>query len=389
MKFSAFIFAAEDDVPQQERYSFILETARYLDAHGYEAIWTPERHFQEFGGSFPNPAVLSAALAAVTRRLGLRAGSVVAPHHHPVRIAEEWALVDQLSQGRAGICLAAGWHKRDFVFYPDNFERRKSVLYESVAAVRELWAGRCMPFRAADETLEVRAYPSPYQRGIPLWLVYSSDPEIWDRAGALDCNVLALLNDWTQLENGIRAYRRARAAAGLEPAGGCVTVAMHAFVGDDDASVRPVVEAPLKRYLRAFLRARTDNKRLSSGQAPITEEESEFILNATFEDLFHNRSLLGDVRRCRRNLERLQSLGVGEVAALIDFGVEFSQVSAALDRLTELKRTFQSAVGSPSPHAAEGAAPAARPAHAAEPPSPASQPGRPVPAGFAQYFDRR
>jgi natural product biosynthesis luciferase-like monooxygenase protein len=381
MKFSAFIFAAEDDVPQQMRYSFILDTARYLDVHGYEAIWTPERHFQEFGGSFPNPAVLSAALAAVTQRLGLRAGSVVAPHHHPVRIAEEWALVDQLSQGRAGICLAAGWHKRDFVFYPNNFERRKAVLYESVGAVRDLWAGRCMSFRAADEELEVRAYPSPYLREIPLWLVYSSDPEIWDKAGALGCNVLSLLNDWTLLENGVGAYRRARDAAGLEPAGGCVTVAMHAFVGDDDASVRSIVEAPLKRYLRTFLRARTDNKRLSSEQAPITEEESELILNATFEDLFHNRSLLGDVRRCRRILERLQRLGVGEVAALIDFGVEFSQVRAALDRLTDLKQAFQAAGGSPAQPYVDESAPAA--------PAKAPPPRRPVPAGFAQYFDRR
>ncbi|MEJ2415524.1 MAG: LLM class flavin-dependent oxidoreductase, partial [Exilibacterium sp.] len=127
MKFSGFIFAAQDRHSQEDRYDFLFRVARYLDENDFEALWTPERHFQEFGGSFPNPAVLSAALAAVTRRLKLRAGSVVVPHHHPVRIAEEWALVDQISKGRVGVCFATGWHKRDFVFYPENYACRREI----------------------------------------------------------------------------------------------------------------------------------------------------------------------------------------------------------------------------------------------------------------------
>ena len=83
---------------------------KFADEHGFHAIWLPERHFNQFGGLFPNPSVIGAALAMVTRNIQIRSGSIVAPLHHPVRIAEEWAVVDQLSGGRVGLSFASGWH---------------------------------------------------------------------------------------------------------------------------------------------------------------------------------------------------------------------------------------------------------------------------------------
>ncbi|MEZ5296781.1 MAG: LLM class flavin-dependent oxidoreductase [Ilumatobacteraceae bacterium] len=96
-------------------YRFLLESARWADQQGFEAVWTPERHFHEFGGAYPNPSVIGAALAASTERIAIRAGSVVAPLHQPPRIAEEWAVVDNLSGGRVGISFAPGWQPDDFV----------------------------------------------------------------------------------------------------------------------------------------------------------------------------------------------------------------------------------------------------------------------------------
>src|SRR5262249_197425 len=66
-----------------ERYSLLLDGARFADERGFHAVWTPERHFHAFGGLYPNPSVTGAAVAAVTRRVGVRAGSVVLPLHDP------------------------------------------------------------------------------------------------------------------------------------------------------------------------------------------------------------------------------------------------------------------------------------------------------------------
>ncbi|MGH3750246.1 MAG: LLM class flavin-dependent oxidoreductase, partial [Micromonosporaceae bacterium] len=122
-------------------YELIADAAQFADQHGFHAVWLPERHFHSFGGAFPNPAVLAAGLARETRQIRLNAGSVVLPLHDVIRVAEEWAMVDNLSGGRVGIGCASGWNTQDFVFFPDRFARRKELMYEQVAQLRALWRG--------------------------------------------------------------------------------------------------------------------------------------------------------------------------------------------------------------------------------------------------------
>src|SRR3954462_2764809 len=125
MDFSLFYFADSAGAAANDRYRLLIEGAKFADSHDFAGIWTPERHFHEFGGQYPNPAVTSAALATITQRIAIRAGRVVAPLHHPVRIAEEWSVVDNLLNGRVGISFASGWHAVDFALRPENYARRK------------------------------------------------------------------------------------------------------------------------------------------------------------------------------------------------------------------------------------------------------------------------
>ena len=84
MEVSLFFFADEaSPVGRNGRYDLLLDCARFADDHGFSAIWTPERHFHRFGGLYPNPAVTGAAIAAVTSRIAIRAGSVVLPLNDP------------------------------------------------------------------------------------------------------------------------------------------------------------------------------------------------------------------------------------------------------------------------------------------------------------------
>ena len=233
MDFSVYFFASNDDYDFGDRYRFILEVARRIDELGFHAIWTPERHFQEFGGSFPSPAVLSAALAATTRNIEIRAGSVVLPHHHPVRVVEEWALVDQLSRGRVGLCLATGWHQGDFVFYPQNYSTRRDFTLANVSILRRLWRGETIEFPGPDETtLSVRTYPRPYRTDLPLWLVHTSNPATWVSAGELGMNVLTLVDSWEKLAANINHYRQARERSGIAGRG-VVTLGLHTFTKKD------------------------------------------------------------------------------------------------------------------------------------------------------------
>src|SRR5712692_3504600 len=108
MDFSLFYFASADGGESADKYRLLIEGAKFADTHGFAAVWTPERHFHEFGGLYPNPAVTGAALAMITKNIRIRAGSVVSPLHQTIRIAEEWAMVDNLSGGRVDVSFATG-----------------------------------------------------------------------------------------------------------------------------------------------------------------------------------------------------------------------------------------------------------------------------------------
>src|SRR6185369_2417219 len=132
LDFSLFYFASSNSEGQRDKYRLLLEGARFADRAGMTAVWTPERHFHAFGGPYPSPSVTAGALAVATERLQIRAGSVVLPLHSPIRVAEEWSVVDNLSGGRAGIAFASGWHADDFVFAPQSYTDRKEVLFRGV-----------------------------------------------------------------------------------------------------------------------------------------------------------------------------------------------------------------------------------------------------------------
>lgn len=162
-------FSGSVPADRTDRYRLVHDAAAAADRLGYEAIWLPERHFDIFGGLFPNPSVLAAALAGTTKRCHLRAGSVVAPLHDPIRIAEEWSVVDNLSGGgRIGLSIGSGWNTNDFVLAPDRYETRVADSRDSVAELRALWAGRRVTRRnGSGRTVEVAIQPAPLSGELP------------------------------------------------------------------------------------------------------------------------------------------------------------------------------------------------------------------------------
>jgi len=171
MDFSLFYFASADVGESADKYQLPIEGAKFADTHGFAAVWTPERHFYAFGGLYPNPSVTSAAVATVTERIQIRAGSVVLPLHDPLRVAEEWAVVDNLSHGRVGISFASGWQPNDFVFAPENYVNRKEVMRHGIETVRRLWRGERIRRRDGNGSeIEIGILPRPIQRELPIWV---------------------------------------------------------------------------------------------------------------------------------------------------------------------------------------------------------------------------
>lgn len=350
MRFSLFFFSAEDSGAGPGRYNFLLDAARFADGHEFEAVWTPERHFHSFGGLYPDPAVLSGALALATRRLGLRSGSVVLPIHDTMRVAESWAVVDNLSGGRVSLSLAPGFHPNDFALRPEAYGARREIFWRELDVLRRLWRGEAVARPNGNgESVAVRIYPQPIQRELPIWITAADSEDTFARAGAQGLNVLTALvtQSLELLPRKLEVYRRARAEHGFDPSDGCVTLMLHTLVGTDLDEVRNVARSPLRNYLRTnldFLKplAATGSSRAPSasslGGSGATEAS---VLEFALERYLQRGALIGTVDSCWPLVQRLGAMGVDEIGCLIDFGVEPARVLDSLPHLDELSRRAQ------------------------------------------------
>ena len=294
-------------------------------------------HFGDFGGLYPNPTVLAAALAMVTKRMQLRAGSLVLPLHHPIRVAEDWSVIDNLSGGRAAISFATGWHTHDYVIDPAAFRDRRETLFRHIEVVRRLWSGERVTLPGVDGAPTPAAtLPRPVQDTLPIWVTATS-PATWERAGAIGANILTALiaMEADQLGELIRRYRQTRAQHGHDPRKGVVSLMLHTYIGDDREAVKNLVRDPMKRYLAQYL----DQFRAMGDPAGDSRDE-DTLLGFAFERYFRDRSLMGTVEGCAATIRRMQALGVDEVACLLDFGLHRDTVMAGLARLNDLRKAF-------------------------------------------------
>ena len=339
--FSLFFFSADGHASEDQRYRLLFDSARFADANGFAAIWTPERHFQAFGGLYPNPGVLSGALAMITERLQIRAGSLVLPLHSPVRVAEDWALVDNLSRGRAGISFATGWHEHDYVIAPGNYKDRRELMFENIAVVRRLWAGEGVELPGVDgKRVMVRTLPRPVQQELPVWVTVASTGT-WRRAGEIGANVLtAFSTSAEELRQNIASYRKARLDNGYDPRTGTVSLMLHTYVGADIDEVREEVRGPLRNYLQTYISQ--FQPMVAPGMTDPSLPEIQGLLDVAFEHYFEKNSLLGPPGKCASIIEKVVAAGVNDLACLLDFGLEYEKAMEGLHRLADLRRDFGS-----------------------------------------------
>ena len=355
MQFSLFYWGNDDGVGPK-KYELLLEGAKFADANGFCAVWTPERHFHAFGGPYPNPSVTGAAVAAVTKRIGVRAGSCVAPLHHSARIAEEWAVIDNLTNGRAGLAIASGWQPDDFLLRPENAPpNNKPAMLDAIETLRKLWRGEPVAFdRPLGGTIDVVTQPRPVSKELPVWVTTAGNPDTWKEAGRIGANVLTHLlgQSIEEVAEKIGIYHAALREAGYDPAAYTVTLMLHTYLADSCVSARETAREPMKDYLRsaaglikqyawafpAFKKPQGLSNPMQIDLGGMDDEEMDAILEFAFRRYFEDSGLFGTIEDGVRRIEDLKAIGVNEIACLIDYGIPVPQVIAGLTPLAEVLR---------------------------------------------------
>ena len=331
MRYSIFFFAADwAAADSADPYRLFRDSAVFADRNGFETVWVPERHFHPFGGLYPAPAIMAASIAGLTQRIQVWAGSVVTPLCDPIRVAEEWAMVDLLSRGRAGVSFASGWAVNDFALSPETYDQRREITLSRIETIRRLWRGETIRRRnGAGVEIDLRIYPLP-GRDIPIALTAQSDATAM-KAGELGASLLMNMNYQSvdKLRSRVEAYR-AELARHHPRRRGHVTVMVHTLLCARER-VRDLALPAYCRYLATNLDLQMELFRGAGVELDaVTPEDLAFLIQRAAVRMMGTVGLIGPPEECRERARAYESAGVDEIGCLIDFATSRETVMESL-----------------------------------------------------------
>ncbi len=210
--------------PWPELYSQTLDFIAWTESLGFDGAWVPEHHGAE-DGYVPSPLVVLGAIAARTKTLKLGSAIALAPLYHPVRFAEDCAVLDILSGGRTEIAVAVGYRRRETDAYGVDFSTRGRRTDEFLEIVRRLWAGETFSYEGRHFTLKNASIVPTPTRAIPLYLGGFTDKAL-ERCAKFGDGYFGNLDVWDLYVEKLRACGKDPAAARVRIQGLFVLVAL-------------------------------------------------------------------------------------------------------------------------------------------------------------------
>jgi alkanesulfonate monooxygenase SsuD/methylene tetrahydromethanopterin reductase-like flavin-dependent oxidoreductase (luciferase family) len=167
-----------------------MEQIAMLDSLGLDLVWFSEHHFVD-DGYLPNFVPVAGAAAAVTSKMRISTAVTLVPFSHPLRLAEDMAILDQLSGGRMELGIGLGYAPHEFRGFGIPRPNRVSLTEECIEILRLAWSGERFSYHGRRYQFDdVHITPHPLQEGgPPLWLAVTS-PSSVARAVRYDTNVL-------------------------------------------------------------------------------------------------------------------------------------------------------------------------------------------------------
>jgi alkanesulfonate monooxygenase SsuD/methylene tetrahydromethanopterin reductase-like flavin-dependent oxidoreductase (luciferase family) len=324
MHFGIFLEERRRGASEAEAFRETLDLVDMAEAWGLDGVWLGEIHLNPGRSVQSAPMALASYLAARTRRLRIGMAVLVLPLGHPLRIAEEVATVDQLSQGRFDCGIGRSGSPRAYDALGIPYAESQGRFYEAIQVMREAWKGEPFSFQGKFFRFDGAVVgPRPHQQPHPPLRMAANSDDTFPLAGRLGLPLFVGVRDVDipELRGLLQAYR-----AGWREGG---------HPGEADVFLRlPVHAAPTEQQAREepyenityFYRRHTELLRAGlgrsdTGSAARRQARVDQVAGLTYEDILNTRVAFGTAGRLIDRLAQIRDeLGLRGVVAELNPG---------------------------------------------------------------------
>lgn len=276
-----------------------LRLVEAADRLGFDEAWFGEHHFNAFS-VLPDPSVMLAYAAARTRRIRLGTAGFLAPFHHPVRLAESIAVLDNLSGGRIDAGFAKGGFAPDTRHFLRRKEELRDVMFETVEAVDLLLHRRGVDYDGTHVCIRSSSVtPRPLQKTVPFYVATFASEETVYYAATHGYGLM--MSQGASLRDCVEAQRFYRMVAGHDPQ----MVVMRVFyAADSDAEAKHAALPAVDHFVKCMRAAQREQEQpgfdADNYEALLTERNAFFDGKSFFDN-----AILGAPETCIAQIDTL------------------------------------------------------------------------------------
>jgi len=318
MKFGAHYlptYVPDLDGPVAEFYQKMFAQMEEMDRLGYDHIWVTEHHFAMYGGTLPHPPTFMSAIARTTKRIRLGVAINVLPLHNPIDVAESYAMVDVISNGRLDFGVGKGSEAHEYRKARVNQDEATKRMYEGTEIIRQAWSDKPVNFSGEFFKYEnVPVFPKPVQRPHPpIWVGCARSEESFRWAGENGFHLMTLPYLYREphiLPGFVKSYRKGLANAGHDFTQTEVLGKFHIYVS---SSLDKAMEEAAP-YLANY----TDVHRAAD---PERKERGLLVVRDAKTQLAEGFVIAGDPQRCADTIQKWrEEVGLTTISGTFHFG---------------------------------------------------------------------
>lgn len=303
-----------------------LREVERAEALGFDSVWMEEHHGVH-DHYWPSPLMVLAGFAARTTRVTLGTNIAVLPFYHPVRAAEDAAMLDIMSNGRFIFGIAIGYREEEFALFGAPMEKRGARMAEAMQLMRRLWTEEEVTFEGRYYRLErARLEPKPLTPGgVPIWIGGWGELSLRRAAELADAWIPGPVARLDKVLEAQATYRRFLVGAGRDPASYPTPLTREVVIADTSARARELAE----RHLLINYR----DEYGGGWSHPLMAQEGAAV--GEYDRIGQDRFIVGDPDECIAIIRRLQaSVGVDHLVCRLYFpGMPHAHIMRELELL--------------------------------------------------------